>query len=58
MQSVPPAYRLYNNTVPRALDDAHRMRCTDYLKTTGLQLCLLLNFRKPRLEIKRAAHGL
>ena len=43
----------------KALDDAHpRMQCTNYLKATGLQLCLLLNFGKPRLEIKRVAHGL
>ena len=30
----------------------------NYLKATGLQLCLLLNFGKPRLEIKRMVHGL
>ena len=42
----------------KALDDAHRMQCTNCLKATGLQLCLLLNFGKPRLEIKRVAHGL
>ena len=42
----------------KALDDAHRMRCTNYLKATGLRLCLLLNFGKSRLEIKRVAHGL
>ena len=42
----------------KALDDAHRMQCTNYLKATGLRLCLLLNFGKPRLEIKRVAHGL
>jgi GxxExxY protein len=41
----------------KALDDAHRMQCTNYLKATGLRLCLLLNFGKPRLEIKRVAHG-
>jgi hypothetical protein len=34
------------------------MQCTNYLQSTGLQLCLLLNFGKSRLEIKRAAHGL
>jgi GxxExxY protein len=42
----------------RALDDAHRMQCTNYLKATGLRLCLLLNFCKPHLEIKRVVHGL
>src|SRR5665213_25416 len=42
----------------RALDDAHWMQCTNYLKATGWQLCVLLNFGKPRLEIKRVVHGL
>ena len=42
----------------RALDDVHRMQCTNYLKATGLPLCLLLNFGKPRLEIKRVVRGL
>ena len=28
------------------------------LKATGLRLCLLLNFGKPRLEIQRVVHGL
>ena len=41
-----------------ALDDAHRMQCFNYLKTTGLQLCLLLNFGNRRMEIKRVVHGL
>ena len=52
--------------IVKALDDAHmrsgagpegRMQCTNYLKATGLQLYLLLNFGKPRLEIKRVAHA-
>ena len=42
----------------KALDDAHRMQCINYLKTTGLQLCLLLNLGNPRMEIKRVVHGL
>ena len=42
----------------KALDDSHRMQCTNYLKATGLRLCLLLNFGKPRLEIKRVVNGL
>ena len=42
----------------KALDDVHRMQCTNYLKATGLSLCLLLNFGKSRLEIKRVVAGL
>jgi GxxExxY protein len=42
----------------KELDDAHRMQCTNYLKATGLRLCLLLNFGKSRLEIKRVVNGL
>ncbi len=42
----------------RELGDVHRMQCTNYLKATGLRLCLLLNFGKPRLEIKRVVRGL
>jgi GxxExxY protein len=42
----------------RALDPIHPAQCLNYLKATDLRLCLLLNFRKPRLEIKRVAHGL
>jgi GxxExxY protein len=42
----------------KALDEVHRMQCTNYLKATGLRLCLLLNFGKPRLEIKRVVNGL
>lgn len=42
----------------KALDDAHRMQCTNYLKATGLRLCLLFNFGNPRLEIKRVVNGL
>jgi GxxExxY protein len=38
----------------KALEDAHRMQCTNYLKATGLRL----NVGKPRLETKRVVHGL
>ena len=41
----------------KALDDAHQLQCINYLKATDLRLCLLLNFGRPRLEIKRVAHG-
>jgi GxxExxY protein len=42
----------------KALDDAHAAQCIHYLKATGIRLCLLLNFGKPRLEIRRFANGL
>ena len=39
--------------VAKAIDDIHRAQCLNYLKATGSHLCLLFNFGKPRLEIKR-----
>ena len=42
----------------RALDHVHRAQCINYLRATGMQLCLLLNFGTPRLEIKRIVCGL
>jgi GxxExxY protein len=37
----------------RAIDDAHRAQCLNYLKATGIKLCLLLNFGNPRVEVRR-----
>ena len=34
----------------RTLDPAHTEQCINYLKATGLHLCLLLNFGGRRLE--------
>ena len=42
----------------KALEEAHCAQCMNYLRATGLSLCLLLNFSKPRLEIKRVANYL
>jgi GxxExxY protein len=36
-----------------ALDDNHLAQCLNYLKATGLPLCLLLNFGRPKLEVRR-----
>ena len=36
-----------------AFDPAHFAQCRNYLKATGLQLCLLINFGAPRVAIKR-----
>lgn len=33
--------------------DVHTAQCLNYLKGTGRPLCLLLNFGKPRVDIKR-----
>ena len=35
------------------LDEIHRAQCLNYLKATRLNVCLLINFGKPRLEVKR-----
>jgi GxxExxY protein len=37
----------------RAFDDIHQAQCINYLRATGIRLCLLLNFGKPRVDIKR-----
>ncbi|MFO8009012.1 MAG: GxxExxY protein [Candidatus Brocadiia bacterium] len=40
----------------RELDDVHMAQCLNYLSATGLSLCLLLNFGKPRVQVKRVLH--
>ncbi|MDR3530893.1 MAG: GxxExxY protein [Rhodopila sp.] len=42
----------------KALDAIHTAQCMNYLKATGLSLCLLLNFGNPRLDIRRLVNGL
>ena len=42
----------------RALDKSHVAQCINYLKATGLHLCLLLNFGKARVEIQRIVRDL
>lgn len=37
----------------KEIHDAFAAQCLNYLKATGLPICLLLNFGKPRVEIKR-----
>ena len=36
----------------RALDNIHRAQCLNYLKATGYQVCLLVNFGTPKLEVR------
>lgn len=44
--------------VVKAINEIHRAQCLNYLKAAGLHLCLLLNFGRPRLEIRRVVLGL
>lgn len=37
------------------LDDSQKAQCLNYLKATRLKIGLLINFGKPRIEIKRVA---
>ncbi len=40
----------------KVLDRVHMAQSINYLKATGLCVCLLLNFGKPRLEIQRISN--
>lgn len=40
----------------RKLDEVHMAQCMNYLKATGLRVCLLINFGSPKVEIKRIIH--
>ena len=42
----------------KEFDDIHIAQCLNYLKITGLKLCLLINFSKPRVDIKRIVRGI
>src|SRR5271165_781499 len=36
-----------------ALSDVHLPQCRNYLRATGKPLCLLINFGRPKVEIRR-----
>ena len=40
----------------KAFDDVHFAQCINYLKATGMKICLLINFGQPKIEIKRFAN--
>ena len=43
--------KVYENAL--SLDAIHLAQCLNYLKATGLHVCLLVNFGNPKIEIKR-----
>ncbi|MBI1793748.1 MAG: GxxExxY protein [Chloroflexi bacterium] len=42
-----------SNTTVRLFEEVYTAQCLNYLRTTGLPVCLLVNFYRPKLEIKR-----
>ena len=41
----------------KAFDDIHSAQCMNYLRATGLSVCILLNFGTPKVGIKRIVRG-
>ncbi len=41
----------------RTLDEIHLAQCLNYLKATGLRHGLLLNFGRPKVQVKRVVYG-
>ncbi len=37
----------------KLLEDVHTAQCLNYLRATGLPVCLLVNFYRPKVEIRR-----
>lgn len=44
--------------VVKVLADEHLAQCMNYLRATGKRLCLLINFGRPRMEIRRVASNI
>jgi GxxExxY protein len=43
--------------VVAGLSDVHLPQCRNYLRATGKSLCLLINFGRPKVEIRRVTNG-
>jgi GxxExxY protein len=37
----------------KLLEEVHMAQCLNYLRATGLPVCLLINFYRPKVEIRR-----
>ena len=44
--------------VVKSFDEIHMAQCINYLKATGLHICLLLNFGKSQVDVKRIVRSL
>ncbi|HSF28919.1 MAG TPA: GxxExxY protein [Candidatus Tectomicrobia bacterium] len=42
----------------KSLDDMHVAQCLNYLKATGIKVCLLLNFGAPKVQVRRIVNQL
>ena len=42
----------------KAFDEIHMAQCLNYLKATGHRICLLMNFGKPQIDVKRIVRNL
>jgi len=40
----------------KAFDEAHMAQCLNYLKATGIKVCLMINFAKAQIEVKRVVN--
>ena len=40
----------------KALDAMHFAQCLNYLKATGLKVCLLINFGGSKVQVKRVVN--
>ena len=41
----------------KELDNVHKAQCINYLKATGMKLCLLINFGQEKVQIKRITNN-
>jgi GxxExxY protein len=41
----------------REFDNIHMAQCLNYLKATGIRLCLLIIFGKPHVDVKRIVNN-
>lgn len=43
--------------VVKTLDDAHVAQCINYLRATGMHICLLMNFARTKLDFRRIVYN-